>query len=268
MFPYPDQANSAARRRHLAGYYSFAADTMADSLRKLIMLNREDVLRNVVKESYLAGERAAANGAYPTLTLAATGTYTGVLPRKYTVEVISGTQIRFQDLTTPGSPVTVTPTTGVPFAIEATGISLTATFTGALPTGEKWTLRMNKCAATLPDVSLWQKNRDASAFPMGTLFDFSEVKEKRMVDAYYNTLQVVFELWLKEDSLADNEIRDLLGNVEDEWNRDYTCGGYAMESHITESRIFKTDAAPDLVGIHIIGEIMYRHAIASVSQAI
>lgn len=70
---------------------------------------------------------------------------------------------------------------------------------------------------------------------------------------------IIHRLAATDTSNADEVMNSLLGDVEKAWTTDVTCGGHALDSHLTSSDpIAVEEGEPDLMQLMTF-EVSYRH---------
>jgi len=238
---------------------------MAKDVRQRVLDGLVDRMRYVVKDSGL--DRSENTGSTPFLDITSSGTYSGTTRLKYKLEILDATTVEVTDITNSGTPTTETPTTGVPFALGATGISVTITFTGDLTAniGDVFYVRMNKAFGDVHNVFPFYAVDSRSDYPSLSVFDAVVNKNPIMNERYDCTMIATIIFHFKDVSPENPEIYEYVADIENCLNDDHnlkeddgTC--IAHNLYVTQSEVFTTDGGEDIQLASIVAEVNYRHA--------
>jgi hypothetical protein len=237
------------------------------TVRERIVDRIVDGMKNISEESYIRATVGVGASA------ASSGTYGGTSHKKFELEVTGANEITYTNLTDSDTPVVQAVTSGVAFDINATdigdtGIDVTVTYTGSLTIGDKWDLRLNKSFMTLEDVYPWWSAMQDPGLPSLMVVDTRE--DKKIIQSgdthatYDCDLEINLVLRYREIDRASNEINRLVGDIENEMNRDInlqesdgTC--LSIMTEVVSSEIFITEGTQEMVGALIEARVIYRH---------
>jgi hypothetical protein len=228
-----------------------------------------EALCRVVADSYLT---YSSTNQVQDLDIISSGTYSGTLPRRFLLEIISANQIRITEDTvlkdfTPIAPYTVTVISGTPFVITGTGISVTATFdrSGILEVGDTFLLRVGKCSTTVREAAQWPRVRASIAKPGVIIYPLPRKMDLASELGYSVELPLVAEFVTNERSEDGESLEEDIGFLLNELNRDLTLGGTCIRLYCTDVIPFNGDAENEQIAqIHF--SVEYRHMTADASQ--
>lgn len=232
---------------------------------------RQRVLDGITDRSkYVVSNSAvdrSENTSSPFFDIVSSGTYSGSTRHKYKIEITTATDIEVTDVTGSGSPATSTPTSGVPFALGSTGISVTMTFTGDMTSniGDIFYVRMNKAYGDIYDVFPFYAVDDRAGYPSLAVVDTVVNKQVWLNERYDCNMIFNIILHFKDISPENPEIYQYAADIENCLNDDHnlteddgTCIAHNM--FVTQSELFTTDGNEDVQMAVITGEVNYRHS--------
>lgn len=238
---------------------------MAKDVRRRVIDALTDRLRYVVKDSCM--DYSLKTGATPYFDITSSGTYAGSTMQKYKLEITSATEIEVTDVTNAGVPYTETVTSAVPFALGATGISITATFDTDMSSnvGDIFYVRMNQAFETVSQVYPWYRSSSVTGYPSISVWDKVVNKEPIVHERYECTLVFIVILDYKDGTPEDPGIYEVVADIETVLNSDVnlreddgTCLAHNLK--ITQPELFITEGTGIAQMAMITGEVIYRHA--------